>query len=328
MDKREHQFDLLKTIAILLVILQHCATMFFKESAAAGEALYSALWIGVPLFVMASGAFQLVPGKYTPEQYYKKRFVRILPAFLLWSTVAYILSAATGKYPEISNAGDAFIQYAPYVILGKVNSAFWFVYMIAGLYLLTPVLQAAFSKGGRPLVEICLIIWGGITVLQDIVPGFMLIRHFPVLGPWLGYYIFGYWARKYLVTKDWMPKAGLAGFLVFFALNAILLSHGHRIETVEALEAVSLFVAVAKYEGCKESKAANAGGRWSYAIYLSHFMVIGLLYAAVPQFRALGAFAPAAALVVVAAVEGVMCYFLEKIDFIPNGLVGITGNKQ
>jgi len=100
---REAQFDTLKAIAILLVILQHCTTMLFKEA----PQVVAALWAGVPLFVMASGAFQIDATKYTALQYYKKRFSRILPAFIFWSVIAYAISAVTGKYPEIESPRQA-----------------------------------------------------------------------------------------------------------------------------------------------------------------------------------------------------------------------------
>lgn len=322
---RIYQFDLLKTVAIILVMLQHCTTMLFKGNGMQGTDICSALWIGVPLFVMVSGAFQLQSTRYTPLQYYKKRYGRILPAFIFWSIIVYALSAATGKYEDITCLRQAMAQYIPYLLTGKINTAFWFVYMIAGLFLITPLLQYAFAKCGRRLVGACLIVWAGLTIAGDIIPGSTFMQRIHLIGIWPGYYILGFWVRKYLPDKKFIPLAAALCFIICLALNLGARAQGCQYASLDILEASSLFIAISK-SGCRhECKAVTNTGRWSYAIYLSHFMLIGLIYAALPQISALGVIAPLATLAAVATAEYFMCKIVEKLRFIPGNLVGISG---
>ncbi len=90
--------DFLRVLAICFVVVLHVITSYFSSSASFGRPLW---WIvvylneltrtGVPLFFMLSG-FLLLSNPSTAQyaSFYKKRFAKIVPPFLVWSVLYYL----------------------------------------------------------------------------------------------------------------------------------------------------------------------------------------------------------------------------------------------
>lgn len=86
--------DVLRLVAILMVIAIHCTDPFnaSPESRADpefnfwGSVYGSMLRASVPLFVMMTG-FLLLPVRQEASAFYKKRFQRVLFPFLIWSVL-------------------------------------------------------------------------------------------------------------------------------------------------------------------------------------------------------------------------------------------------
>lgn len=131
-------FDYLRILAMFAVMLLHVASQFWyttPTNTAEWQAcnIYDSLArFGVPIFVMISGALFL--GKKRPiKRIYQKNILRLLVAMFFWS----ILYALWQKY--IAHAFDSNIAFLKEVLVGHVH--LWFVYMIIGLYMISPMLQ-------------------------------------------------------------------------------------------------------------------------------------------------------------------------------------------
>jgi surface polysaccharide O-acyltransferase-like enzyme len=138
--------DLIRTVAILLVILVH-ATLFpysVEGLMTTGAQIdwwttnvYGALAnIGVPLFVMLSGVLLLNPSKADEPLgvFFKKRVARIALPLAFW-TAAYFV---WGYYMH------GYALTTTNIIQGLLGGSYyhlWFLYLLVGLYLATPVLR-------------------------------------------------------------------------------------------------------------------------------------------------------------------------------------------
>lgn len=135
MDTGERRccFDLLRVAASFAVMLQHIATHSWADAEIhtlewnTFNIYDSAMLWAVPVFVMISGAVFL--GRdYPLEKLFRKNLLRLASAFLFWS-VLYAL--ADGWY--------GWFSFGARVLKGHYHM--WFLYMIAGLYLVMPLLR-------------------------------------------------------------------------------------------------------------------------------------------------------------------------------------------
>ena len=329
MDKRDRQLDLIRVVATLLVIFQHAWSMLELDEPSPAFTYngYRALIYGVPLFVMLSGYLQLRHPMPTGI-YLKKRFSRILPPFLLWATVVYVIAVCLHRYDEVTSLRDALLNFIPFLLGNKINVAYWYIFMLAGLYLVTPVLHAAFASGSnrKKLLEYCLLLWVAISALGDLYPACALVTYFPVIG-FLGYYLLGYYLCLYAEDRAWNLKAGAVGFPLAYGLNVGVMYLGHTSMFLQILEVACLFLLLKSV--CIKSepvlRCVRDISRYSYGIYLTHFVVIAFCYSFFPQFFPVSWATPIYTSLLVLCIEYAFFHILHRLRFIPDHLVGISG---
>jgi len=143
--------DLIRTIAIGLVVLLHASNEALETSSVPmpywwTAIVYKSLALScVPLFVILSGALLLQPAKLDEpiRVFLKKRLSRIGLAFVFWSMV-YL---AWGFY--ITNVPVTLDNVVQGIVKDLFTGAwyhFWFIYLIFGLYLITPILRVFISN--------------------------------------------------------------------------------------------------------------------------------------------------------------------------------------
>ena len=132
--KRTLYLDIIKIVACFLVIINHTGNYLFDSI---GYSNASALFytinfafckIGVPLFIMVSGVL-LLKKDYTFKDVGKKIF-RILIPLLVFS----ILFAIKAGVLDFKNFFQSLLAQPLYTV-------FWYLYMLIGLYAMTPFLQ-------------------------------------------------------------------------------------------------------------------------------------------------------------------------------------------
>lgn len=196
---RNYTIDTLRTIATLLVILLHVSSEYVIVEKN-NLTLDTSFWIGnivdsfsricVPLFVLISGMF-LVGRKETFTESYQKRVSRILIPLISW-TIIYILYRVS-----ISFMGGTQIHLKSLlssVILGRPFYHMWYLFMIIGLYLITPILNNSISYISRNslwIVAILLLLFGMLNNSYD-----KFLNNQVTFILWfvnyLGYFILGY----------------------------------------------------------------------------------------------------------------------------------------
>ena len=203
--------DLIRTVAILGVLLLHSANDLTIQVLGNLEIwrwlivdIYQTVGrMGVPLFVMLSGALLLAPGKDEGlGMFFKKRFSRIGLPFLFWG-LAYFL---WDVYVENQQVTQTFVVQG---VLTGPYFQFWYLYMLMGLYLLTPMLRLMVSHMSKNLFKYFMIIWfigSALVPLIGLVSNYQFNSNLFSIPGYMGYFVLGAYfvnvriPRKYLVA--------------------------------------------------------------------------------------------------------------------------------
>lgn len=198
--------DLIRAIAIVAVIVLHAArdATFFQPEAPFEvwrwwfvNVYQSVSRVGVPLFVMLSGALLLQPSKIeSVKVFFKKRWARIGLPFLFWGAIYFAWNFFSNQEPFTSNSIIQGVLSGPYF-------HFWYLYMLIGLYIFTPVLRIVVAHVDRKTFKYFLIAWvlGPLLVpLLDLF-GYSIDGNLLIVPWWIGYYLLGVYLLNVRVRR-------------------------------------------------------------------------------------------------------------------------------
>ncbi len=284
-------FDFIRAIAIFLVICIHSmgnvnlGVETGDSDAKIVNSFMGFIYSGVPLFVMLSGSL-LIGKEEKITIFFKKRITRMLLPFVFWSIVV-------GSILYIQNGGRNVEGGMSFVLNGLftsgVHSIYWYVYMILGLYLITPVLRiiAKNDTGGGGIMLYLSGLLLIITLSKDVFPQVSLFSRWSCENiTMLFYYIAGYLITtktescrrgKYLVaiSRVLLPllcivmvisrylEIKIIGMTIWFSLTFFICLVTLPLASFESINILrSVIVRISRY---------------SYGIYLSHFMLISII---------------------------------------------------
>src|SRR3954447_20676259 len=185
-------------------------------------------WV-VPVFVMISGALVLAPRAHAAgvTAFYRRRLIRILPALVVWHVVYLVGIRLLLRGEHITRTG-----LLSMLIDGKVFTALYFLWLIAGLYAVAPIL-AAFLRGGGPRRAMFLaagaLSW---TLVAWTIPRAAAVAGIerPVsIGAWtqwwpyVGYFVAGWALHRIVLARRGMLVAALVAAA---ALSEIIWQYG------------------------------------------------------------------------------------------------------
>ncbi len=226
--------DLLRVFASCMVPLTHlCSNCWNLVEVRSADFVamnfYSAMcrWI-VPVFVMISGAFFLNPSKpCDPKKIFTKNVVRMATAFLFWSFL-YALQWTLFR-PHAQNATvQPFSKkfFLNELIIGEYHM--WYLYMIALLYLITPLIRVFTDNATKKQMEAFMALS---FVFVNVIPMILKIPFFKqftfsdvygylnigYIGGFTGVYVGGQYMVRYPFRKKirYMIYAlGVLGYLI------------------------------------------------------------------------------------------------------------------
>lgn len=252
--------DLLRIIAITLMVLAHACDGFVSQFDTNKEAFLSGVFTGsfvrscVPLFAMITGVL-LLPTRESMTRFYKKRIGRIIVPLIAWSILLPLLFFVYLNFinpntvnPSIDMAGHSLkaelIKMGTFVFNFNYDTTpLWYLYMLIGLYLIMPIISAWLRQATQKEVRILLGIWAVTLVLpywQMVAPFLGYTGNFGSMGilgecfwnkygtfyyfsGFLGYIVLGYYLVKY--PLNWSMKKTLSVsiplFLVGYAITAV-----------------------------------------------------------------------------------------------------------
>src|SRR5690606_24428021 len=165
---------------------------FDQESFLFSNILNSLSRCAVPLFVMISGRY-LIGAKPNFTEFYSKRLNKILIPFLFW-TIFY--SSLTFLLFTLFHNKSGFEIVINKLVLGKPFYHLWYLFMLPGLYFLTPFINYYFSQIEQNKTSYVRI--GGAFLLFAMIHSFYRFYYdeelfFPLwCFDYLGYFIMGF----------------------------------------------------------------------------------------------------------------------------------------
>ncbi len=197
--------DLLRILAIFAVVVIHVSMSNWKavpeNSFERGVfSIYeAAASFAIPVFVMISGMFMLDPRKNIGyKDIFKKYLFRIVSAFVFWSA-CYAIIMNIWVYGEAVPFNLRSVLKA--FLAGHYH--LWFLYMLAGLYLVTPLLRKVVARD-RKATEYFLVLSAVFTVILPAlaeIPVLADLRqlpdslHFNYTTVYAGYFVGGYYLK-------------------------------------------------------------------------------------------------------------------------------------
>lgn len=248
--------DVARLIAMFTVVCCHCADPFnFYPGDVPADiadikfwgATYGALLRPcVPLFVMITGAL-LLPVREETSIFYKKRIMRVLWPFLIWSVIYNLFPWITGLLglkPEIildffPYSGEEATRQSLGVSLGYIlriplnfsllDVHMWYIYLLIGLYLYMPIFSAWVEKASEKAKLWFLAAWG-VTLLVPYYREFVspyiwggcswnefnMLYYFAGFN---GYLLLGHYLRNWDGSLKKILGVGLPMFLVGYAVT-------------------------------------------------------------------------------------------------------------
>ena len=179
--------DIIKTVAIITVLMTHISASFvilFPVSSPEfiwGNIIDSLSRIGVPLFVMVSGALFLDEDKpFDAKSFFRKHLLKMVVLLVIWSIVYGIF------YSMVS--GVSILDYI-FNFAGTLYPHIWYMYMIIGLYLITPVLRLFVKRENSKYILYFIIL----SVCGNFIPSFL-----GIFKNIFGFTVANYSSRLYL----------------------------------------------------------------------------------------------------------------------------------
>jgi surface polysaccharide O-acyltransferase-like enzyme len=298
--------DWLRTLAIFAVVILHNSTDLANLYGKIGVSnwLAAAIYNGifrfcVPLFVLLSGSLLLNREReITVRELFIKRLPKLIIPLVFWSVIYFLYA----KYFTSQQKGAGFFQTLRTFYCGPVVFHFWFIYMMIGIYLVSPVLNIFISVAKQNYIEYFLAIW----FITNCVFGIIEIAFEMPIGidlnfytGYTGYFLMGYYLQNFNFSARFTSwSILLGGGAICISVAGVILLHVYKInhanDLIESdftpdipLAVAGLFLWAKRY--FKFGKATlGASGKLtvqismeSYGIYIIHVLVMDFIFTGV-----------------------------------------------
>lgn len=303
MRERLIEYDLLRIIAALAVIVIHVTARYDLGSSLLVFVGNQATRNAVPMFIIMSGfvLYFADQHRWLPVQLFlSRRFGRVLNPYIIW-TIIYVLATAF-FYRQFWPNWQAFaISLAKHLMFGTGFFHLYFLIIIFQLYLLYPLLRIWLKKhsGSLLLLSFILTLTGQTFVyLSELklitLPylGFLYCTLFPL---WLFYFVLGMFMAAHTRQMENLVRGRewLLGILTLFSLGLLLADSYYTRVYIAIKPSLILYTVLAHFflyslalHWKEWFKRWEGSIRWladqSFLVYLSHPLVLSILFFGVP----------------------------------------------
>lgn len=318
--------DVLRIFACMLVIMTHVVTDFTPSGESASGALlvlYDFVRPGVPLFVMISGVV-LMPDVNRPKAlipFYKKRIGRLAWPLIFWSIILpylffiiFGIMAGTSvsemfAWPNVKKSGILLTPFSWIIACNGYTFVYWYLYMLLGLYLVLPIVNAWLHQASKKDLQVILALWIFtlfIPYIEVMAPHMKIgitdgklifgaakwniFGTFYYISGYMGYYLLAHYLMKYPIKWNLKNKfltvlTYAVGLSLTIWLNIWLVDgekFGYVITLVNNcgifvfLMSVSLFILIQNWK-LKDRKWLRWTADKTFGIYLTHLPVVVIL---------------------------------------------------
>jgi len=227
--------DLLRVFATCLVPMAHLCSNLLNNTEGVHSADYITMnffnsmcrWV-VPAFVMISGVFFLHPGKECdPKKIFRKNILRMLTAFAFWSLIYALQQSFLPAISYTKRIADfSWKNFFNDFITGEYHM--WYLYMIAALYLVTPLIKVFTDNATKKQLEAFMVLS---FVFTNLIPMLLTLPavkaldfssvndyfHIGFVGGYTGLYVGGYYMMRYPFRKRvrlFIYAMGILGYII------------------------------------------------------------------------------------------------------------------
>ena len=230
--KRKFSLDFLRIVAVCAVVMIHISADFIKEfenSTSAflfGNIFVSISRFAVPVFLMISGALMLDENKELPAKRIIKSTKNILILTFSWSLL-YAIGYDVIK-PILFDEPFSVWDFLDTLFNGHYHM--WYLFVLMGLYLITPLLRSFIKKENERMIRnylvlsvvICFVAslineWINSYGAQDVVSEFVANFRLDCIYEYLVYYILGWYVANVGfkgITRIFIYIGGFIGLIV------------------------------------------------------------------------------------------------------------------
>jgi len=296
-NKRIFYYDALRALAIIGIVFCHTA-VYFMPFSLNNVNLYGVAFLdclrdfSIPIFVMLSGTL-LLNRHESFKLFFKKRLSRLLIPFVFWVLIYFIYS---DSYTS-SNFFNIFLGTT-----GTLGVTFWFVWMIIVMYFGIFIINKIVSHTDKPIIPI-------LTAISLI---YFAVIHIGLVDPFssrllyfssfITYIIIGYFIAhndfvgerigvKYMVSLSFVASLMLYfyyvfGFVVPNSFDAGRFVYIDYFSPLLLIISANIFVffkylsktsLMEKIESGLTGKGLKVISRYSFGIYLVHYLIIDII---------------------------------------------------
>lgn len=186
-QQRNYSLDVARVFAIFAVIMIHCSAPFlseyqiFSREFTFGNLFNSISRLGVPLFLMISGSLFLDEKKeITLKGILSKNVKNLAITTIIWATIYSLVNNVI----LVLMAGNEVSVKSVFATIVTGQYHMWYLYMIMGLYIITPFLKSFVRKENKGMV---LAFIAMAFIMQFLLPAAskLLIKYFEIY--WIDY---------------------------------------------------------------------------------------------------------------------------------------------
>lgn len=238
----------------------------------------------VPCFIMISGSLLLNPQKEL-ELHKVMRYIGRMFAVLITFGLGFcfIETYMNGTH----DIKGLIIVSLKNLAEGKSWSHMWYIYMLIGLYMITPMLRVFVKGTSEKTYRFTLLVLFVFTILIPTIgriTGLEIETFIPIGTSYLFYYLMGYYLSKRDVNRTIMLALGVSGILGL-VITCVMQSEDIQIGTEPdnifvAMYAVTIFAIAGKsvwLAKAADSKIIKSVSKYSFGIYILHPMFLNIL---------------------------------------------------
>ena len=298
--KRNYSLDIARIVATLTVVMIHCSGTFVKNyKQYTSEFIFGNLFdsisrIGVPLFLMISGSLFLDERReVTLKNILFKNIKSLAIITIIWASIYsavynVMFPLLIGKSINVKS-----------VLRGIVNGHYhmWYLYMIIGLYIITPFLRKFVCKENKSMVLFFIIISFCFQFLTPTINAVCKLGlnlsfinrwldkfHLDFFGGYITYFLVGWYIIHIGIKKKWltyviyfMGAVALASIVLFVHYTGDCDTAYNDIGASVFVYSLSVFLAIKNIKINFKEKTIRILAKLSkltFGVYIIHIMVL------------------------------------------------------
>lgn len=295
MKERLNYFDVLRTIALILVVFVHVSSYFWmgKNTASIGWEIANFYDViaqcAVPIFVMIAGANLLKESNENDNKGLQLKIIYSIKITVVWS-VLYVLPQFFYLLNTNGLTTDSMIHLFENIVKGHYH--LWYMHMLIGLYIIVPILRAVIKdvEATKFFIAIAFVFSVLVPSLASIFKLDVINSFFANFNIYIGkgyvlYFLLGYYLSKVSLNNKAVKSIYLVSILS--TLLHVFLQTEYNVNTSDPVwlpdsiyrffTTIAIFVFI-KTKNLKnkmiENKYIHSVAKNAFGVYLVHAFVL------------------------------------------------------